>query len=304
MTDPSHLEFTKMHGAGNDFVVLDGIRDRLPRDMVAFSRRIGDRNFGIGCDQILVVRPASSADFRMEIFNPDGSQVEMCANGIRAFYKYLRDHGHTGREEIGVETLSGVVRPRWRGNDMVTVDMALPVLVPEKIPTTLGSDDGPVLDVSLDVPQALCPDGSGRVVLSSVSMGNPHAVIEVPDVDAAPVHELGSLIENHPAFPNRVNVEFIRIESRGRIQQRTWERGTGETLACGSGACAVAVTSMLRGAVDRQVTIALRGGELEIEWASDDAHVFMTGPAAEVFSGRIPLFATEAIDEASDAVPQ
>lgn len=294
--DARRLPFTKMHGAGNDFVVLDGIRDRLPRDLAGFSRRIAHRQFGIGCDQILVVRASVDADFRMEIFNADGSQVEMCANGIRAFYKFLRDRGHTSREEIGVETLSGVVRPRWAGQDNVRVDMARPVLAPAKIPTTLGRGEGPVLDVVLDVPAELTDDGSGRVVLSSVSMGNPHAILVVPDVDAAPVHALGAHIEHHGAFPNRVNVEFIQLLSRGRIRQRTWERGSGETLACGSGACAVAVSAMLRGVVDRRVRIELRGGELEIEWADDDAHVFMTGPAAEVFTGTIALHDNESLE--------
>jgi diaminopimelate epimerase len=279
----SALRFTKMHGAGNDFVVLDGVRDTLP-PLESLAARLADRNFGIGCDQILVVREAldPAANFRMQIFNADGSQVEMCANGIRCFYKYLRDHGHTSADEIGVETLSGVVRPRWAGEGRVTVDMGLPVLAPAKIPTTLGSGDGPVLDVPLEV------EGS-TLSVSSVSMGNPHAVVFVDDPETAPVERLGPAIEHHPAFPNRVNVEFIAIEGRSRVRQRTWERGTGETLACGSGACAVAVVSMLRGVVDRQVTIALRGGELEIEWPARDSHVWMTGPAAEVFSGSFPV---------------
>ena len=285
---PRTLPFTKMHGAGNDFVVLDGLRDDLPPDLCALSQRLADRHLGVGCDQILVVRESKLADFRMEIFNPDGSQVEMCANGIRAFFKYLRDEGYTEAEELGVETLSGVVRPRWAGQNRVCVDMALPILAPAKIPTRLGEGEGPVLDVELEVPAALSLDGSGRVTLSSVSMGNPHAVIEVADVDQAPVAELGSHVENHPAFPNRVNVEFIRIQDRQRIQQRTWERGTGETLACGSGACAVAVSAMLRGAVERSVSVELRGGELQIEWADNDAHVFMTGPAATTFTGEFP----------------
>jgi diaminopimelate epimerase len=277
------LEFTKMHGAGNDFVVLDGIRDALP-PIEPLAARLCDRHFGIGADQLLVVRPSSSADFRMQIFNADGSEVEMCANGIRAFYKYLRDHGHTDRDEIAVETLSGVVRPRWAGRGRVTVDMGRPVLAPAKIPTTLGAGDGPVLDVPLDV------EGVGEPVrLSAVSMGNPHAVVFVADPETAPVERLGPAIERHPAFPNRVNVEFAAVEQRGLIRQRTWERGTGETLACGSGACAVAVVSMLRGLVDRVVRIALRGGELEIAWPDDGAHVQMTGPAAEVFSGRLAL---------------
>jgi len=275
------LAFTKMHGAGNDFVVLDGVRDELP-DIEPLAARLLDRHFGIGGDQLLVVRESRAADFRMEIYNPDGSQVEMCANGIRAFYKYLRDRGHTDADEIGVETLSGVVRPRWAGENRVTVDMGLPVLEPAKIPTTLASGDGPVLDVPLEV------DGVPLRV-SAVSLGNPHAVIAVDDPDTAPVERLGPLIENHPLFPNRVNVEFIHAVDRSRIRQRTWERGTGETLACGSGACAVAVVSMLRGVVDRQVTVELRGGELRISWERDDAHVMMTGPAAEVFRGSFPV---------------
>jgi len=275
------LAFTKMHGAGNDFVVLDGVRDELP-DIEPLAARLLDRHFGIGGDQLLVVRESRAADFRMEIYNPDGSQVEMCANGIRAFYKYLRDRGHTDADEIGVETLSGVVRPRWAGENRVTVDMGLPILEPAKIPTTLASGDGPVLDVPLEV-------GGVTLRVSSVSMGNPHAVIAVDDPDTAPVERLGPLIENHPLFPNRVNVEFIHAVDRSRIRQRTWERGTGETLACGSGACAVAVVSMLRGVVDRRVTVELRGGELRIVWERDDAHVMMTGPAAEVFRGSFPV---------------
>jgi diaminopimelate epimerase len=277
------LPFTKMHGAGNDFVVLDGVASELP-PLEGLAARLNDRHFGIGADQLLVVRPATlnDADFRMEIYNADGSQVEMCANGIRCFYKYLRDRGHTSADEIGVETLSGVVRPRWAGEGRVSVDMGRPVLQPAKIPTTLGSGDGPVLDVPLEV--------EGRTLrVSSVSMGNPHAVLTVDDPDTAEVERLGPIIEHHPAFPNRVNVEFVTPVSDDRIRQRTWERGTGETLACGSGACAVAVVSMLRGAVGRRVTIELRGGELQIEWPSDDAHVLMTGPAAEVFTGVFPL---------------
>jgi diaminopimelate epimerase len=206
----------------------------------------------------------------------------MCANGIRAFFKYLRDHGHTRAEELRVETLAGVVVPRWAGPDLVRVQMGRPILAPAKIPTRLGSGDGPVLDVPLEV------DGE-TLRLSSVSMGNPHAVLFVPDAGAAPVATLGPRIETHAAFPNRVNVEFVEILSRTRLRQRTWERGTGETLACGSGACAVAVVAILRGLAERAVTIELRGGELEIEWASPEEPVFMTGPAAEVFRGTLTL---------------
>ncbi len=282
MTATRTLQFTKMHGAGNDFVVLDATTQELPA-LEAFSRQLCDRHQGIGTDQLLIVRPAedtTQADFRMDIYNPDGSQVEMCANGIRAFFKYLRDRNRIEKDEIRVETLSGVVRPRWMGENRIRVDMGRPILQPAKIPTTLGTGDGPVLDVEIEV--------EGQTVrLSSVSMGNPHAVIEVPHLDTAPVKQLGAAIENHSAFPNRVNVEFIEIIDRGLIRQRTWERGTGETLACGSGACAVAVTAMLRDRTDRAVRVQLRGGELEIQWDAEDQSVFMTGPAIEVFEGQI-----------------
>jgi diaminopimelate epimerase len=275
------LEFTKMHGAGNDFVVLDALTHELP-PIEPLAERLADRHTGVGCDQILVIRPSEAADFRMDIYDADGSRVEMCGNGIRAVLKYLRDRGHTAADEVSVETLGGVVRPRWMGDDSVRVDMGRPVLAPAKIPTTLGEGDGPVLDAPLEV------DGE-RVPVSCVSMGNPHAVLYVDDPETAPVTTLGPRIETHAAFPNRTNVEFVTVESRGRIRQRTWERGTGETLACGSGACAVAVASMLRGVADRDVTVVLRGGTLRIEWADDDAPVFMTGPAAEVYTGRFPL---------------
>jgi diaminopimelate epimerase len=273
------IPFTKMHGAGNDFVVLDGIREELP-PLDALAARICDRHLGIGCDQLLVVRPSRTADFRMDIYNTDGSQAEMCGNGLRAFFKFLRDRGHTDADEISVETAGGVVVPRWMGSDRVQVDMGQPVLAPAKIPTTLGTGDGPVLDVPLEV-------GGETLRVSSVSMGNPHAVVVVEDPDAVPLERIGPQIEQHPAFPNRVNVEFITPVGRDRIRQRTWERGVGETLACGSGACAVAVVSMLRDLVDRAVTIELRGGELEIRWEDAGSSVFMTGPAAEVFRGEI-----------------
>ena len=276
------LAFTKMHGAGNDFVVLDGIREPLPT-LEPLARRLLDRRFGIGGDQLLVARPSTTGDFRMDIYNPDGSQAEMCANGIRAFYLWLRSHGHSSADEIAVETLAGVVRPRAAGPGRVTVDMGRPVLVPEKIPTTLGAGgEGPVLDAPLEV------DGA-TLRVSALSMGNPHCVIDVEDVEAAPVEQLGPRIERHPAFPNRVNVEFVQRISRSQVRQRTWERGTGETLACGSGACAVAVASILRGATERALEVELRGGTLQISWPADDASVRMTGPATEVFAGRFPM---------------
>jgi diaminopimelate epimerase len=275
------LRFTKMHGAGNDYVVLDGIREELP-PIPPLAARLCDRHFGIGCDQLLIARPSRTADFRMEIYNADGSQVEMCGNGLRAFYKFLRDRGHTDDDEISVETLGGVVRPGWAGPNRVRVNMGQPVLAPAKIPTTLGTGDGPLLDIPLEV------DGE-RLEVSSVSMGNPHAVVFVEDPDRVDVERLGPLIEHHSAFPNRTNVEFVTPIGRDRIRQRTWERGVGETLACGSGACAVAVVAMLRGVVDDEVRIELRGGELEIDWKGGDAPVIMTGPAAEVFTGDYPI---------------
>jgi diaminopimelate epimerase len=270
-----------MHGAGNDFVVLDGIREELP-PIPPLAAQICDRHFGIGADQLLVARRSRTADFRMEIYNADGDPVEMCGNGLRAFYKFLKDRGHTDADAISVETLGGVMRPSWAGPDRVRVDMGQPVLAPAKIPTTLGSGDGPVLDVPLDI------DGE-TLLISSVSMGNPHAVVFVDDPDRAPVERWGPLIEHHIGFPNRANVEFVTPIGRDRIRQRTWERGVGETLACGSGACAVAVVAMLRDIVDDEITIELRGGELEISWGGRGEPVIMTGPAAEVFTGEFTI---------------
>ena len=276
------LRFTKMHGAGNDLVVLDGLQGPLP----AFEphvRRLGDRRFGIGFDQLLVLRPSKSADVRMEIFDADGSQVEMCGNGIRCVLKYLRDAGHTPMDSVTVETLGGIVTPRWDG-ELIRVDMGAPVLAPAKIPTRLGdaASPGPVIDAELRV--------DGRLLRAScVSMGNPHCVLYVDDVESALVTTLGPRIEHDAMFPNRVNVEFVQLVNRGRVKQRTWERGTGETLACGSGACAVGVASMLRGVVDRRVEVELRGGTLVIEWEGPGKSVFMTGPAATVYTGEIEL---------------
>ncbi len=274
------VPFVKMHGAGNDFVVLDGRGGELP-PLDAFCRAYAHRQFGIGFDQLLVVRNSQVADFRMEIWNAEGGEVEMCGNGLRAFQKYLRDRGIASADTLKIETLGGVVTPRWMGDDRVCVDMGRPILAPAKVPTTLGGGDDPVIDTPLSL-------GSDEVRVTCVSMGNPHAVVVVDDVDRAPVETLGPLIENHAAFPNRTNVEFIERRSRDHWRQRTWERGVGETLACGSGACAVGVAVNLLGAGDPRVRIELRGGELEIVWESPEAHVLMTGPAAEVFTGEAP----------------
>jgi diaminopimelate epimerase len=272
-----------MHGAGNDFVVLDGLVETLP-PLEPLARRLADRHFGIGFDQLLVVRPSRAADFRMEIYNADGSQVEMCANGIRCFFQYLREAGHTGQDALRIETLAGVVTPRWAGPGRVTVEMGPPILAPAKIPARLGDPGGagPLLDVPLRI-------GGEELRVSSLSMGNPHCVIYVPSVADAPVATLGPRVERHDAFPNRVNVEFVEVLSRRHVRQRTWERGTGETLACGSGACATAVASILRGVADSPLRVELRGGELEIAWAGAGASVFMTGPAVTVFTGTFEL---------------
>jgi diaminopimelate epimerase len=275
------IPFTKMHGAGNDFVLFDGIREQLP-PIEPLAAKICDRHYGIGCDQLLIVLPSRAADFRMEIYNADGTQVEMCGNGLRAFYKFLRSRGYTSADEISVETLGGIVRPRWVDGNRVRVDMGQPVLAPAKIPTTLGSGDGPVLDVPIEI------DGESLRV-SCVSMGNPHAVVVVADPKAVPLERIGPQIERHAAFPNGTNVEFITPTSRSHIVQRTWERGVGETLACGSGACAVAVVSILRDLVDRSVTVELPGGELEILWGDAESSVIMTGPAAETYCGEFPV---------------
>lgn len=282
----SKLRFTKMHGAGNDFVFLDGIDAPLPK-IAPIAARLCDRHFGIGADQLLVLLPAvdKSADFRMVIYDADGSEVEMCGNGIRCLHLYVRSRGYTKKDEIAVETTGGIVRPRSDGN-LVRVDMGEPVLAPAKIPTRLaapgGDPAGPVLRAPLEI------DGV-RYEASAVSMGNPHCVIVVDDPETFPVEAVGRKIEAHAVFPNRVNVEFVRPEGRGRIRQRTWERGTGETLACGSGACAAAVACALNDLTDRAVEVVLRGGTLHINWDEKTNHVFMSGPAEEVFTAEIDI---------------
>jgi diaminopimelate epimerase len=275
----SRIPFAKMHGAGNDFVVIDCLAGDPVNDWAAFARFALDRRLGVGGDQLLLVRPSREADFAMAIRNADGSSAEMCANGIRAFAKFVRDRGLAKDDTIRVETLAGVVSPRWLGGDQVEVVMTRPVFAPEKVPTRLAGA-APLVDVPLDV------DGQSlRVTI--LSMGNPHCVVFVADPDAFPVTELGPRIEHHPLFPERVNVEFVRVASRSELVQRTWERGSGETLACGSGACAAAVAGVLSGRSARDVAVRLRGGTLRIRWPKDDGPVYMTGPAAHVFDGEL-----------------
>lgn len=275
----TRVRFSKMHGAGNDVVVVDCMQGSPVADWSAFARFALDRRRGIGGDQLLLVQPARDADFFMGIRNPDGSTAQQCANGIRCFTKFVRDRGYAKADQITVETLAGVVTPRWLGNDRVEVRMTVPVLEPEKIPTTLRGTP-PLLEVPLEL--------DGRTLrVTPISMGNPHCVVFVDDPESAPVETLGPRLERHPAFPERANVEFVAVRSRRLIEQRTWERGTGETLACGSGACAVAVAAILLGRCDRELSIRLRGGELDMRWDGVGQPVWMTGPAAHVYDGEV-----------------
>ena len=274
------LRFTKMHGLGNDFVVIDGVRQR-----VALSpgqlRRLADRRFGVGCDQVLVVEaaPRADVDFRYRIFNADGGEVEQCGNGARCFVKFVRDQGLTTRREIRVDTAGGVIAPVLRDDGEVSVDMGVPGFAPAEIPF-LAADDAVVrrLDVN-----------GATVEVTVVSMGNPHAVQVVADVDAAPVTTQGPLIEHHPRFPQRVNAGYMQVRDRANIRLRVWERGAGETLACGTGACAAVAAGVLRGLLDPVVRVETRGGALTIAWPGPGAPVTMTGPATTVFEGAIEL---------------
>ena len=275
----NRIRFAKMHGAGNDFVVIDCLAGDPVADWTAFARFALDRRLGVGGDQLLLVRPSREADFAMAIRNADGSSAEMCANGIRAFAKYVRDRGLAAQDRIRVETLAGVVTPRWRGGDQVEVEMTRPVFAPEKIPTRLAGAP-PLVDVPLEL--------DGQVLrVTALSMGNPHCVVFVDDPAEFPVERLGPRIEHHPLFPERVNVEFVARASADELVQRTWERGSGETLACGSGAGAAAVAGVLSGRSSRDVAVRLRGGVLRIRWPADGAPVIMTGPAAHVFDGEL-----------------
>jgi diaminopimelate epimerase len=272
------LRFTKMQGAGNDFVVLDGIGQQIELTP-AQLRQLADRHFGVGADQILVVeRPATpGVDFRYRIFNADGGEVEQCGNGARCFVRFVREKGLTTQAEIRVETLSGIIVPRLEPDGRVTVDMGRPIFDPRRVPFETDSD---ALQQSLDV------DGV-TVHVTVLSMGNPHAVQVVDDVASAPVETLGPQIERHPRFPQRVNAGFMQVVDRHRIRLRVFERGSGETLACGTGACAAAVAGIKRGLLDSPVEVETRGGRLTITWQGADNAVWMTGPAESVFDGEI-----------------
>jgi diaminopimelate epimerase len=274
------IRFTKMHGLGNDFVVLDAVRQSFVPD-AAQARFLADRHFGVGCDQILVVEPASQpgVDFRYRIFNADGGEVEQCGNGARCFVRFVHEQGLTDKQEIRVETRAGLISPRLEADGQVTVDMGAPRFLPAEIPFESDSDA---------VVQPL--EAGGRSFdVSVVSMGNPHVVQVVNDVDAAQVEKYGPLLEAHPRFPRRVNVGFMEVLDRHEIRLRVYERGAGETLACGTGACAAVVAGIRRGLLDSPVRVATRGGELSIAWAGDGAPVLMTGPAVTVFAGEVDI---------------
>lgn len=274
------LRFSKMHGLGNDFVVIDAIRQQvdLTPERVRF---LADRHFGVGCDQLLVVEPAQQpgVDFRYRIFNADGGEVEQCGNGARCFVRFVIEQGLTDKREIRVETKSGVITLSAQDDGQVTVNMGVPVFEPARIPFQSDSD---AFVQPLDVEGA-------AVAITAVSMGNPHAVQVVADADAAPVGVQGPLIESHLRFPARVNAGFMQVADPHHIRLRVYERGAGETLACGTGACAAVAAGIVRNLLESPVRVSTRGGELNIAWAGEGTPVFMTGPAVTVFEADIHL---------------
>ncbi|MFZ9641986.1 MAG: diaminopimelate epimerase [Candidatus Methylopumilus sp.] len=275
-----HIKFTKMQGIGNDFVVIDGFNQaiKLSADQI---RHLADRHFGVGCDQLLLVEQAShpNADFRYRIFNADGHEVEQCGNGARCFVKFVHQHKLTDKTQICVETASGLIYPKLEDNGLVTVNMGAPRFEPAQIPFIA---DQSALTYQLDL-------GNSAVEISTVSMGNPHAVQIVQDVDSAPVEVQGALIESHAKFPQRVNAGFMQIINSHEIRLRVFERGAGETLACGTGACAATVAGIRLGKLQSPVKVIMRGGELNISWDGDQSAVMMTGPAITVFEGEISI---------------
>jgi diaminopimelate epimerase len=283
------LRFTKMQGAGNDFVVLDGV-SRPVELTPERARRIADRHYGVGCDQVLLVEPArgAGADFRYRIWNADGGEVEQCGNGARCFARFVRDKGLTKKSEIRVETLSGIIAPRLEADGQVSVDMGAPQFDPERVPFDARGLEP--LRSGLRWPLEV---QGRRIEVAVLSMGNPHAVQTVEDVDAAPVTTQGPAIERHPRFPKRTNAGYMQILDRSSVRLRVWERGAGETLACGTGACAAVVAGIREGLLQESVLVATHGGQLTIRWAGGENEpsrsVWMTGPAAIVFEGEIEI---------------
>lgn len=275
----SMLKFSKMHGLGNDFIVIDAIEQavNLSPEQIRF---LADRRFGVGCDQVLLVEPAHSAeaDFRYRIFNADGGEVAQCGNGARCFARFVRDKGLSSKDAIAVETASGLIYPTMQADGSVTVDMGKPIFEPAKIPFIAEEQ---ATTYMLAVPE------HGKKEITALSMGNPHAVMLVDNVDDAPVLEIGPLIESHERFPERVNVGFMQLQDADTIRLRVYERGAGETSACGTGACAAVVSGIRRGLLANEVMVALPGGQLHISWPDEQSSVWMTGPAEHVFDGEI-----------------
>ena len=277
------MKFTKMQGLGNDYVYVNCM-EQMVEDAAETARRVSDRHFGIGSDGLILICPSDKADFEMRMYNADGSRGEMCGNGIRCVGKYVYDYGLTDKTSLSVETLGGIKHLFLEVEDgkvsLVKVDMGPAILEPEKIPVTAEG--------SRVVAEPLQVDGK-TFRMTCVSMGNPHAVIYVDDVQGMDLEKTGPSFENHERFPNRINTEFAHVLDRNTVEMRVWERGSGETLACGTGACAVAVASILNGYTEDQVTVRLLGGDLKIEWDREANKVYMTGPAEVVFDGEIRL---------------
>jgi len=278
------MKFTKMQGAGNDYVYVDCFAEQLV-DPAAVAIKVSNRNFGIGSDGLILIMPSDKADVRMRMFNSDGSESEMCGNGIRCVAKYAYDHGIVAKKEISAETGAGILTLQLvTGTDgkveKVRVNMGPPRLTRREIPM-LGNQDERVVDEPLNILHS-------TFRITCASMGNPHCVIFVDDLDTFQVEKYGRLIENHELFPRRTNVEFVQIISRTEVRQRTWERGAGETLACGTGSSAVTAACVLNGLTEKKILNHLSGGDLEMEWG-DDGNIYMTGPAVEVFSGEIAI---------------
>jgi diaminopimelate epimerase len=287
------MKFTKMHGAGNDYVYVNAFQETLPRDIPRLAVAVSDRHTGVGGDGLILICPSEVADARMRMFNADGSESEMCGNGIRCVAKYIHDHGIARKDELKIETGRGVLTLRLEVADgkvrQVRVDMGEPILEAEKIPTTLSGSrvvDQPLPSIGGDARPAWFDECGLDARMTCVSMGNPHVVLYCRDVARVPLESIGPVLENARIFPRRINVHFVQVHGPDEVTMRTWERGSGITLACGTGACAVCVAGVLTGRSGRALTAHLPGGDLRLEWSQTDNHVYMTGPAVEVFSGE------------------
>jgi diaminopimelate epimerase len=282
------MRFTKMHGAGNDYVYVNGFQEKLPGDIEDLAIRISDRRFGVGSDGLILILPSDKADARMRMFNADGSESAMCGNGIRCVAKYVYDHGIAKKPKLSIETGAGILSLDVTVDkglvNQVRVDMGEPILEPAKIPTTIEATETNPSPRIINYPLVI--DGNHKLFATCVSMGNPHCVIFVPEATDELVLKIGPMIERDPRFPKRTNVEFVEVLAPGEVRQRTWERGSGETWACGTGASAVCVAGVLTGSTNRRILNHLLGGDLVLEWNEDTNHVFMTGPAVEVFQGE------------------